>query len=62
MAVFGLSRLTGLGCFFFFFRCFEQVHPQENIHAKMDDGREVKLEGYLPATSRAINQQFSAVP
>lgn len=34
---------------------YEQVHPQENIHVEMDDGRQVRLAGCLSMTSRATH-------
>ena len=38
---------------------FEQVYPQENIHAEIDG--QANLEDCL-STTRASDQQFSAVP
>jgi hypothetical protein len=62
MAVFGLSRLTGSGRFFAIAAVFfEQVYPQENIHAEMDDGGQVSLEGCL-SMIRALDQHFSVIP
>jgi hypothetical protein len=40
---------------------FEQVHPQENIHAEIDEGGQASLEGCL-STTRALDQHFSLVP
>lgn len=40
---------------------FEQVHPQENIHAEIDEGGQASLEGCLFAT-RALDQHFSVIP
>lgn len=41
---------------------YEQVHPLENIHVEMDDGRQVRLAGCLSMTSRATHQQLPVVP
>ncbi len=41
---------------------FEQVYPQENIHAEIDEGGQVRLGGCLATTSRATNQQLPVIP
>ena len=53
LAAFGLSR-NRFGLFFTIVAMFfEQVYPQGNIHAEMDDGRQLSLEGCLSVISRA---------
>ncbi len=40
---------------------FEQVYPQKDIHAEIDEVGQVSLEGGL-STIRAADQHFSVIP
>lgn len=60
-----LSQLNENGRFWPIFAVeavfFDQVHPQENVHAEIDEVGQESLEGRL-LTIRTLDQHFSVVP
>lgn len=61
----GRFRPVSINWFWLFFAIaavfFEQVYPQENVHAEIDEGGKASLEGYL-STIRTLDQHFLVIP